>query len=95
MQAQLHLPSSGCKHRGPPSAARMSPILYRRSGWGGFYQLGGPASPVSDSLLCSLSALQELQLDSDPEVRRAALETLKILDTCSQQPLLSSPGGFC
>lgn len=51
MQAQLHLPSSGCKHRGPPSAARMSPILYRRSGWGGFYQLGGPASPVPDSLL--------------------------------------------
>ncbi|XP_044922736.1 maestro heat-like repeat-containing protein family member 2A [Mustela putorius furo] len=41
------------------------------------------------------NSLQELQLDSDPEVRRAALETLKILDTCSQQPLLSSPGGFC
>lgn len=42
-----------------------------------------------------LSALQELQLDSDPGVQRAALETLKILDTCSQHPLLASPGGFC
>uniref|UniRef100_A0A452UBG3 Maestro heat like repeat family member 2A n=1 Tax=Ursus maritimus TaxID=29073 RepID=A0A452UBG3_URSMA len=41
------------------------------------------------------NSLQELQLDSDPGVRRAALETLKILDTCSQHPLLASPGGFC
>uniref|UniRef100_A0A8C0LK88 Maestro heat like repeat family member 2A n=1 Tax=Canis lupus dingo TaxID=286419 RepID=A0A8C0LK88_CANLU len=40
-------------------------------------------------------SLQELQLDSDPGVRRAALETLKILDTCSQHLLLASSGGFC
>ncbi|XP_032968339.1 maestro heat-like repeat-containing protein family member 2A, partial [Rhinolophus ferrumequinum] len=38
------------------------------------------------------NSLQELQLDSDPGVRRAALETLKILDTCSQHRLLASPG---
>uniref|UniRef100_A0A8C2W633 Maestro heat like repeat family member 2A n=1 Tax=Chinchilla lanigera TaxID=34839 RepID=A0A8C2W633_CHILA len=30
------------------------------------------------------NSLQELQLDSDPGVRRAALETLKVLDSCSQ-----------
>ncbi|XP_057602467.1 maestro heat-like repeat-containing protein family member 2A [Hippopotamus amphibius kiboko] len=39
------------------------------------------------------NSLQELQLDSDPGVRRAALETLKILDTCSQHQLLASPEG--
>uniref|UniRef100_G5E7G7 Maestro heat like repeat family member 2A n=1 Tax=Loxodonta africana TaxID=9785 RepID=G5E7G7_LOXAF len=33
------------------------------------------------------NSLQELQLDSDPGVRRAALETLKILDNCSQHGL--------
>ncbi|XP_031308306.2 maestro heat-like repeat-containing protein family member 2A [Camelus dromedarius] len=37
------------------------------------------------------SSLQELQLDSDPGVWRAALETLKILDTCSQHQCLTSP----
>ncbi|KAG3275581.1 maestro heat like repeat family member 2A [Ictidomys tridecemlineatus] len=31
------------------------------------------------------NSLQELQLDSDPGVRKAALETLKVLDSCSQQ----------
>lgn len=41
-----------------------------------------------------LSALQELQLDTDPGVQRAALETLKILDTCSQHQLLASPKGI-
>lgn len=46
------------------------------------------------SSLCSLSALQELQLDTDPGVRRAALETLKVLDSCSQHWLLASPGGM-
>ena len=45
-------------------------------------------------LLVTLSALQELQLDSDPGVWRAALETLNILDTCSQQRLLASPEGI-
>lgn len=40
------------------------------------------------------NSLQELQLDSDPGVRRAALETLKILDTCSRHQLLTSPGGM-
>ncbi|KAB0340016.1 hypothetical protein FD754_023472, partial [Muntiacus muntjak] len=41
-----------------------------------------------------VSTLQELQLDSDPGVWRAALETLNILDTCSQQRLLASPEGI-
>ncbi|XP_025144976.3 LOW QUALITY PROTEIN: maestro heat-like repeat-containing protein family member 2A [Bubalus bubalis] len=40
------------------------------------------------------NSLQELQLDSDPGVWRAALETLNILDTCSQQQLLASPEGI-
>ncbi|XP_008054484.1 maestro heat-like repeat-containing protein family member 2A [Carlito syrichta] len=40
------------------------------------------------------NSLQELQLDSDPGVRRAALETLKVLDSCSQHRLLASPGGM-
>ncbi|XP_010839561.1 PREDICTED: maestro heat-like repeat-containing protein family member 2A, partial [Bison bison bison] len=40
------------------------------------------------------NSLQELQLDSDPGVWRAALETLNILDTCSQQRLLASPEGI-
>lgn len=44
--------------------------------------------------LCSLSALQELQLDPDPGVRRAALETLEVLDSCSQHGLLASPQGM-
>uniref|UniRef100_G1PWU3 Maestro heat like repeat family member 2A n=1 Tax=Myotis lucifugus TaxID=59463 RepID=G1PWU3_MYOLU len=35
------------------------------------------------------NSLQELQLDTDPGVQRAALETLKILDTCSQHRLLA------
>ncbi|XP_059741206.1 maestro heat-like repeat-containing protein family member 2A isoform X5 [Bos taurus] len=39
------------------------------------------------------NSLQELQLDSDPGVWRAALETLNILDTCSQQRLWASPEG--
>ncbi|KAM9248418.1 maestro heat-like repeat-containing protein family member 2A [Dugong dugon] len=39
------------------------------------------------------NSLQELQLDVDPGVRRAALETLKILDNCSQHGLLASPEG--
>ncbi|KAF6115083.1 maestro heat like repeat family member 2A [Phyllostomus discolor] len=33
------------------------------------------------------NSLQELQLDSDPGVRRAAMDTLQILDTCSQHRL--------
>ncbi|XP_075386252.1 maestro heat-like repeat-containing protein family member 2A [Tenrec ecaudatus] len=37
------------------------------------------------------NAFQELQLDSDPGVRHAALETLKVLDNCSQHGLLASP----
>ncbi|XP_055280209.1 maestro heat-like repeat-containing protein family member 2A [Moschus berezovskii] len=40
------------------------------------------------------NSLQELQLDADPGVWRAALETLNILDTCSQQRLLASPEGI-
>uniref|UniRef100_A0A4W2GP53 Maestro heat like repeat family member 2A n=1 Tax=Bos indicus x Bos taurus TaxID=30522 RepID=A0A4W2GP53_BOBOX len=40
------------------------------------------------------NSLQELQLDSDPGVWRAALETLNILDTCSQQRLWASPEGI-
>ncbi|KAF5919344.1 hypothetical protein HPG69_010744, partial [Diceros bicornis minor] len=40
------------------------------------------------------NSLQELQLDSDPGVRRAALETLRVLDTCSQHRLLASPEGI-
>uniref|UniRef100_A0A8D1FVC6 Maestro heat like repeat family member 2A n=1 Tax=Sus scrofa TaxID=9823 RepID=A0A8D1FVC6_PIG len=39
------------------------------------------------------NSLQELQLDSDPGVWKAALETLKILDSCSQHRLLASPKG--
>ncbi|XP_016060098.1 PREDICTED: maestro heat-like repeat-containing protein family member 2A [Miniopterus natalensis] len=39
------------------------------------------------------NSLQELQLDSDVGVRGAALETLKILDACSQHQLLASPEG--
>ncbi|XP_053759476.1 maestro heat-like repeat-containing protein family member 2A isoform X2 [Panthera pardus] len=41
------------------------------------------------------NSLQELQLDLDPGVRRAALETLKVLDTCCQHQLLASPEGIC
>ncbi|XP_073733031.1 maestro heat-like repeat-containing protein family member 2A isoform X2 [Callorhinus ursinus] len=41
------------------------------------------------------NSLQELQLDLDPGVRKAALETLNILDTCSQHPLWASSGGLC
>lgn len=55
---------------------------------GGAAQLPGP----DPSHLCS--ALQELQLDADPGVQRAALETLKILDTCSQHRLLTFPKGI-
>nr|KAF6496503.1 maestro heat like repeat family member 2A [Rousettus aegyptiacus] len=36
------------------------------------------------------NCLQELQLDSEPAVRRAALETLRILDTCSPHQLAAS-----
>ncbi|XP_062049688.1 maestro heat-like repeat-containing protein family member 2A [Lepus europaeus] len=39
------------------------------------------------------NSLQELQLDTDPGVRRAALETLKVLDGCSQHWVSASPGG--
>ncbi|XP_054426726.1 maestro heat-like repeat-containing protein family member 2A [Pteronotus mesoamericanus] len=39
------------------------------------------------------TSLQELQLDSDPGVQRAALDTLKILDTCSQHWLPAPPEG--
>ncbi|XP_013012759.2 maestro heat-like repeat-containing protein family member 2A [Cavia porcellus] len=38
------------------------------------------------------NSLQELQLDSDPGVRRAALETLKVLDSCSRSWLPALPG---
>ncbi|XP_039090491.1 maestro heat-like repeat-containing protein family member 2A [Hyaena hyaena] len=41
------------------------------------------------------NSFQELQLDSDPGVRRASLETLRVLDTCCQQQLLASPEGIC
>lgn len=37
-------------------------------------------------------ALQELQLDSDTSVHRAALETLKILDSCNQHCFLVARG---
>ncbi|XP_011726346.2 maestro heat-like repeat-containing protein family member 2A isoform X4 [Macaca nemestrina] len=40
------------------------------------------------------NSLQELQLDPDPGVRRAALETLEVLDSCSQHGLLASPQGM-
>ncbi|XP_008570486.1 PREDICTED: maestro heat-like repeat-containing protein family member 2A [Galeopterus variegatus] len=40
------------------------------------------------------NSLQELQLDSEPGVRKAALETLKVLDSCSQHRLLASPEGM-
>ncbi|XP_059133991.1 maestro heat-like repeat-containing protein family member 2A isoform X4 [Peromyscus eremicus] len=40
------------------------------------------------------NSLQDLQLDSDAEVRRAALETLKVLDSCTQHWLLASPRGL-
>ncbi|MEJ1272161.1 maestro heat-like repeat family member 2A [Cricetulus griseus] len=43
---------------------------------------------------CALAALQDLQLDSDAGVRRAALETLKVLDSCNQHWLLASPRGL-
>ncbi|XP_077011610.1 maestro heat-like repeat-containing protein family member 2A isoform X2 [Tamandua tetradactyla] len=39
------------------------------------------------------NSLQELQLDSDSGVRRAALETLKVLDNCTQHLLLTSTEG--
>ncbi|XP_058521134.1 maestro heat-like repeat-containing protein family member 2A isoform X1 [Ochotona princeps] len=39
------------------------------------------------------TSLQELQLDTDPGVRRAAQETLKVLDSCSQCGVLVSPEG--
>uniref|UniRef100_A0A8C0ZNJ2 Maestro heat-like repeat-containing protein family member 2A n=1 Tax=Castor canadensis TaxID=51338 RepID=A0A8C0ZNJ2_CASCN len=39
------------------------------------------------------NSLQELQLDSDAGVRRAALETLKVLDSCSQRWSLAAPTG--
>ncbi|XP_006171221.1 maestro heat-like repeat-containing protein family member 2A isoform X1 [Tupaia chinensis] len=39
------------------------------------------------------NSLQELQLDSDPGVRRAALETLRVLDSCSQHRLTALPDG--
>ncbi|XP_046941416.1 maestro heat-like repeat-containing protein family member 2A [Lynx rufus] len=41
------------------------------------------------------NSLQELQLDLDPGVRRAALGTLKVLDTCCRHQLLASPEGIC
>ncbi|XP_069868076.1 maestro heat-like repeat-containing protein family member 2A isoform X1 [Dipodomys merriami] len=37
------------------------------------------------------NALQELQLDSDTGVRRASLEALKVLDSCSQRGLVAAP----
>ncbi|XP_055146988.1 maestro heat-like repeat-containing protein family member 2A isoform X1 [Symphalangus syndactylus] len=40
------------------------------------------------------NSLQELQLDPDPGVRQAALETLTVLDSCSQHWLLASPQGM-
>ncbi|XP_024308609.1 maestro heat-like repeat-containing protein family member 2A isoform X4 [Homo sapiens] len=40
------------------------------------------------------NSLQELQLDPDPGVRRAALETLTVLDSCSQHGFLASPQGM-
>ncbi|XP_041506856.1 maestro heat-like repeat-containing protein family member 2A [Microtus oregoni] len=40
------------------------------------------------------NSLQDLQLDSDAGVRRAALETLKVLDNCNQHWLLASPRGL-
>ncbi|XP_051009621.1 maestro heat-like repeat-containing protein family member 2A [Acomys russatus] len=40
------------------------------------------------------NSLQDLQLDSDAAVRRAALETLKVLDSCNQHWLLASPRGL-
>ncbi|XP_052605263.1 maestro heat-like repeat-containing protein family member 2A [Peromyscus californicus insignis] len=40
------------------------------------------------------NSLQDLQLDSDAGVRRAALETLKVLDSCTQHWLLASPRGL-
>nr|XP_056840613.1 maestro heat-like repeat-containing protein family member 2A isoform X3 [Rattus norvegicus] len=40
------------------------------------------------------NSLQDLQLDSDAGVRRAALETLKVLDSCNQHWLLASPRGL-
>lgn len=57
---------------------------------------GGGARPSCQVLTLPfvVSALQELQLDADPGVQRAALETLKILDTCSQHRLLASPKGI-
>ncbi|XP_023578008.1 maestro heat-like repeat-containing protein family member 2A [Octodon degus] len=39
------------------------------------------------------NSLQELQLDSDPGVRRAALEALKVLDSCSQAWFPALPQG--
>lgn len=53
----------------------------------------GPGLEGPHRVLFLLSALQELQLDSDPGVWKAALETLKILDSCSQHRLLASPKG--
>uniref|UniRef100_A0A673U762 Maestro heat like repeat family member 2A n=1 Tax=Suricata suricatta TaxID=37032 RepID=A0A673U762_SURSU len=41
------------------------------------------------------NSLQELQLDSDPGVRRAALETFRVLDTCWRQQLLALPERTC
>ncbi|XP_006866874.1 PREDICTED: maestro heat-like repeat-containing protein family member 2A [Chrysochloris asiatica] len=39
------------------------------------------------------NSFQELQLDADSGVRKAALETLKVLDSCSQHGLLAASEG--
>ncbi|XP_006893585.1 PREDICTED: maestro heat-like repeat-containing protein family member 2A [Elephantulus edwardii] len=39
------------------------------------------------------SLFQELQLDAEPEVRRAALDALRVLDSCTQHKLLVAPEG--
>ena len=98
VETWLHLPSSeftlwvGMKFK-PPWAPRPSVSSHQlappRAGRG-----RGPGCRVPTLLVHSLSALQELQLDSDPGVWRAALETLNILDTCSQQRLWASPEGI-
>ncbi|KAI5281355.1 Maestro Heat-Like Repeat-Containing Protein Family Member 2A [Manis pentadactyla] len=52
--------------------------------------LDPPRTALPGPLLRGGAALQEVQLDLDAAVRRAALETPKILDTRSQHQLLAS-----
>ena len=92
MKTQLHWLPADFEPGGSTSAAPFLALTPRpqQADWD-----GGMVCPPGVLILPFISpaALQELQLDSDPGVRRAALDTLQILDTCSQHRLSAPPEG--